>query len=81
MKETEMTYSYPTKTELFSVMAQTTFKPFDKMDWDAFAGCESKNPLIGYYGDFTIVIDGGLINIVHSEDMYGGQLFELNKLA
>jgi hypothetical protein len=76
-----MTYSYPTKTELFSVMAQTKFEAFTQMDWDCFAGCESANPLIGYYGDFTIVIDGGLINIVHSEDMYGGQLFELNKLA
>lgn len=74
-------FTYPTETELFSVMAQTEFKPFDRYDWDAFAGCETKNPLIGYYNDFTIVIDGGLVNIVHSEDMYGGQMYCLKQLA
>ena len=75
------TFSYPTQAELFSVMAKTEFKPFDHYDWDAFAGCESENPFIGYYGEFTIVIDGELINIVHSDDLYGGQLFGLKQLA
>lgn len=76
-----MTYSYPTKAELFLVMAQTKFEPFNEGDWFCFAGCETKNPLIGYYNDFTLVIDGGLLNIVHSDDLYGGQLFDLNQLA
>jgi hypothetical protein len=74
-------FSYPTQAELFTVMAQTQFKPFDKMDWDAFAGCETKNPLIGYYNDFTIVIDGEMINIVHFDDGYGGQMYTLKQLA
>jgi|LakMenEpi03Aug12_release.lakeMendotaPanAssembly.Ray.scaffolds.fasta_scaffold1400243_2 hypothetical protein len=74
-------FSYPTQAELLTVMAKTEFKPFDKADWDAFAGCETAEPMIGYYGEFTIVIDGDMINIVHGEDMYGGQLFGLNKLA
>ena len=75
------TFTYPTQAELLAIIGQTEFKPFNEGDWFAFAGCESENPLIGYYNDFVIVLDGHLINIVHSEDDYGGQLFELNKLA
>ena len=67
--------------ELFLALAETEFKPFIKADWDAFAGCESENPFIGYYGEFTIVIDGDMINIVHGEDLYGGQMFCLKQLA
>ena len=73
--------NYPTKTELFSIIAKTEFKPFDGFDWDCFAGCESENPLIGTYNDFVIVLDNDMINIVHSDDEYGGQLFELNQTA
>jgi len=74
-------FTYPTQAELFSVMAKTEFKPFDKYDWDAFAGCESADPLIGYYDEFTIVLDGDMINIVHGEDIYGGQMYTLKQLA
>ena len=73
--------NYPTKTELFSIIANTKFREFDEMDWCLFAGCESKNPLIGEYNDFLIVLDNDMVNIVHSEDEYGGQLFELNQTA
>ncbi len=72
---------YPTKAELFALIASTTFSPFTKSDWDAFAGCESENPMIGASGMFTIVLDGSMVNIIHEEDGYGGQLFELNQLA
>ena len=74
-------FSYPTQAELLSFMVQATFKPFDRCDWDAFAGCESENPLIGAVGMFTIVIDGDMINIVHAEDYYGGQMYTLKQLA
>ena len=75
-------FTYPTQTELFSIIAQTEFKPFDEFDWMAFAGCESKNPLIGYYNEnFSIVIDGDMVNIVHAEDIYGGQMYCLKQLA
>ena len=72
---------YPSMAELVVIVANTTFKPFDKVDWYTFAGCESDNPLIGYYNDFCIVLDGNNINIVHPEDEYGGQLFELKQTA
>ena len=72
-----MTATYPTNSELLSILAQTQFKPFDDMDWCLFAGCESKEPLIGSYNDFIIVIDGHIINMVREEDQYGGQLYSL----
>jgi hypothetical protein len=72
---------YPTQAELLTIIARTEFKPFTKADWYTFSGCESDNPYIGYYNDFTIVIDGHLINIVHSEDEYGGELFGMTQLA
>lgn len=74
-----MTYNYPTSAELLSIIAKTEFKPFDDMDWCLFAGCESKEPLIGSYNDFIIVIDGHMINMVHEEDVYGGVLYNLSK--
>ena len=77
----ENTINYPAQYELLTIITNTNFKPFDKWDWQTFAGCESADPLIGYYNDYTIVIDGGCINIVHAEDSYGGQLYELKQLA
>ena len=74
-------FTYPTQAELLGVMAQTTFTAFTEADWWGFSGCESANPLIGYYNDFTIVIDGDMINIVHSEDEYGGQMYTLKQMA
>ena len=72
---------YPTQAELLTIIARTEFKPFTKADWYAFSGCESDNPYIGYLMEFSIVIDGEYINIVHSEDEYGGQLYKLNQIA
>jgi hypothetical protein len=65
--------------EVFALIAQTEFKAFSAHDWDAFAGCESATPFIGYNGDFTIVLDGVMINIIHAEDEFGGQLFALRE--
>jgi hypothetical protein len=72
---------YPNSAELLLIIARTEFKPFTKSDWDIFAGCESAEPRIGYYKDFVIVLDYDKINIIHDEDEFGGQLFELNQLA
>jgi hypothetical protein len=75
------TFTYPTQAELLILIAKTKFEPFNEGDWFCFAGCESDNPFIGYSDEFTIVLDGHLINIIHSEDSYGGQLFGMNQLA
>ena len=42
------------------------FREFTKSDWDAFAGCEDKNPLIcDDLDSVCIVIDGRSINVTH----------------
>lgn len=66
--------------EALRLVASTQLKPFTDSDWDAFLGCESENPLIGYNGDYTIVIDGETVNIIHAEDLYGGQMFSLAEI-
>lgn len=68
---------YPNAAELLQIIAKTQFKPFDRDDWYAFAGYESENPLIGYYEEFTIVIDGDQINVIHAQDQFGGELYNL----
>lgn len=66
--------------EAFRLMALTEFKPFTERDWEAFLGCESETPFIGYNGDYTLVLDGETLNIIHAEDLYGGQLFSLAEI-
>ena len=73
--------NYPTKAELLGLIAKTQFRPFEEADWWAFAGCESKEPMIGETDEYIIVLDGAQVNIVHPDDGYGGQLFELSQLA
>lgn len=51
-----------TPAEAMKIVAKTTFKPFDKIDWDAFAGCESEEPMLGEYFGLVIVIDGAIVS-------------------
>jgi hypothetical protein len=68
-----------TKTQALTLLASTTFRDFTKNDWACFAGCESENPRIGENGPYMVVIDGDIINILHNDDIYGGQLFTLTE--
>jgi len=43
------------------LIAQTEFSPFDKIDFQVYSGVESNDPLIGYNGDWAIVIDGEVV--------------------
>ena len=52
-------------------------KPFTNDDWLAFQGCETKDPRIGHIGDFTIVLDGDHINVVHIKSDDCGTFFQL----
>lgn len=63
--------------EALKMLATTAMRPFTKEDWYGFAGCETKDPMIGETGEFIIVLDGTLLNIVHQDDDFGGTLFEL----
>jgi hypothetical protein len=68
---------YPNNSSMLQIVALTNFKVFNAHDWMAFAGCESDVPMIGYYQDYTIVIDGPTVNIIHTNDEYGGELYHL----
>jgi hypothetical protein len=63
--------------DVLSFVATTEFKPFNENDWEAFAGCDSKNPLIGYTNNMTIVIDGDIVNVIPDDDEFGGYVFRL----
>ena len=67
-------------SEAIALIAKTQFSPFTEFDWSAFAGCEADEPLIGYNGDYCLVLDGENINIIHGEDEYGGQLFSFSEM-
>lgn len=77
----EKEFSYPTSTELLALIAKSTFRPFTKGDWYAFAGCESANPVICESEEYVIVIDGDSVNMVYHEDGYGGRLYSLSDLG
>jgi hypothetical protein len=62
------------------LVGQTTFSEFTEVDWMAFSGCECANPRIGRCAEFTVVIDGDMVMIIHDEDRFGGQLFYLNAM-
>jgi hypothetical protein len=65
--------------EALKLIALTKFSAFSEEDFYAFSGAESEDPVIGYNGEFTIVIDGETINIIHESDETGGQLLRLSE--
>lgn len=66
--------------EALKMLATTAMRPFTKDDWYGFAGCETKEPMIGEHGEFIIVQDGLLLNIVHIDDGFGGTLFKMEAM-
>ena len=59
------------------MVAKATFREFTLQDWMAFSGCTTLTPKYGECGDFIIVVDGDVVNIIHHQDPYGGQTFFL----
>ena len=72
-----------TTVQALLMLAQTEMRPFTKLDWDCFLGCESKEPMIGDGkldgNEYVIVLDGDTLNIIQDEDFFGGQLFKLTE--
>jgi hypothetical protein len=64
-------------SEALRMLCVTDMRSFTKDDWHAFAGCETKDPLISTDGEFEIVVDGDNINIIHGTDNFGGTSFKL----
>ncbi len=38
-------------------IALATFRPFDKGDWECYAGCESETPLMANINDADVILD------------------------
>ncbi len=68
-----------TAAEALAILADMTLLPFDKVDFEAFAGVESEKPLIGYTGSddpfdgedsLVVIIDGDDIQFIapHLDD-------------
>lgn len=56
-----------TDAEIFAMVAQREFHPFDSRDWSAFSGVTSTNPLVAYGDDVTLIIDGSELVLVDNE--------------
>jgi len=56
------------RSEALLLIAQTTFHPFTKADYQTYGGVESTNPMIGETEQYLIIIDGELIQF---HDMEG----------
>lgn len=66
-----------TPMEALRLITMGLFLPFTETDWHAFAGCKSNTPRIAEVGDYTLVWDNDVVNIVHHGDTMGGQVFQL----
>lgn len=49
------------------LLATANMRPFDKTDWEAFAGCESENPLIGEAEAFILIVDGNRLEVIEAD--------------
>jgi len=65
-------------TEAFRLIATTQFRPFTKGDYECFAGVETAEPMYGENGDYALILDGTVVNIIHVDDAFGGQIFRLS---
>lgn len=66
-----------TKAQALDLLARAPMRDFDKQDWEAFAGCEGKNPKIGEIEGHTVVLDDDRLLILEDGDEYGGQVFDI----
>lgn len=65
------------------MLASTQMRSFDNADWDAFAGCESEDPLIGSaeFGgkEYILIVDGRYLQ-VYNENA-GVHMFAMESLG
>lgn len=66
------------------LLARATFRDFTDLDWQGFSGCESDNPKIAEVDNYVIILDNTpdgevVFNVIHEDDEFGGQLFDLTE--
>lgn len=66
---------YMTATTALKLIAGTNFEPFTATDFATFSGVETDSPLIGYNGDWAIVIDGETVVFENTGEWF---IFKLN---
>lgn len=52
-----------THAQALQLLARCSMRPFEKGDWMAYAGCESRDPMIGSIDGHTLVLDARLLCI------------------
>ena len=50
------------------MIARLTFREFTQADWMSFGGCESEKPLIAETDEYTIVIDGDIVEFFDADN-------------
>jgi hypothetical protein len=71
---------YPEANQVISIVAKAACRPFTNSDWDAFAGCESDEPLIGFFEDMIVVVDGDCVLLMYEGDESGGEQYNLRNM-
>lgn len=54
--------------QALKLLAAATMRPFTRLDWDAFAGCESDDPLIGESGPYLLVVDDNTLVVYADQE-------------
>lgn len=68
----EGTFLMGQDTTLADILKETKFEDFSESDFDAFAGVETDNPIIGTYKDYQIIIDGNDIILLSDNEESAG---------
>ena len=51
-----------------NMIARLTFRDFAQSDWMSFGGCESEKPLIAETDEYTIMIDGDIVEFFGADN-------------
>jgi len=56
-----------TEAFVLRLAATNMFRSFDDADWNAYAGCASKDPLICERGNFVMILDDSTLSYIDHE--------------
>lgn len=72
-----------TKAQALRALATTQMRDFSEADWSGFAGCESKDPMIGCCeingAHHVLVLDGDEFLVQEIGDISGGLTFRIEE--
>lgn len=65
-----------TPTKALTMLTLCSMSEFTSEDWKTFSGLETENPKVGYFGSFTILVDGSKL-FIFEESSLDEFIFEL----